>query len=57
MDYEQLYYDEKYKNKKLLEKINQLEEEISILKGNKKIVEYIIEQLSKRKNQKIIKNN
>ena len=52
MDYEQLYYDEKYKNKKLLEKINQLEEKISILKGNKKIVEYIIEQLSERKKSK-----
>ena len=52
MDYEQLYYDEKYKNKKLLEKVNQLEEEISILKGNKKLVEYIIKQLNDRKNSK-----
>lgn len=52
MDYEQLYYDEKYKNKKLLDKINKLEEEISILKGNKKLVEYIIEQLSERKSSK-----
>lgn len=48
-DYEQLYYDELYKNKKLEEQIKQLQEELEMLKGNKKIIEYIIQEVKKRK--------
>lgn len=48
-DYEQLYYDELYKNKKLVEKIKLLNQEIEVLKGNKKLIEYIIKKISERK--------
>lgn len=50
IDYEQLYYDEKYKNKTLLIKLKNLEDEISILKGKKTLIEYIIEKVNNEKN-------
>jgi hypothetical protein len=60
MDYEQLYYDEKYKNKQLEKEISNLKDEISILKGNKTLIEYIINKskdklLPKENNLKNIK--
>lgn len=48
IDFEQLYYDEKYKNKQLLEEIKNLKDEISILKGNKKLIEYIIDNINNK---------
>lgn len=53
-DYEQLYYDALYENRKLKNKINQLENEIEDLnicrtKKNIDLQKYIIRQLKKRK--------
>lgn len=53
-DYEQLYYDTLYENRKLKNKINQLENEIEDLnicrtKKNIDLQKYIIRQLRKRK--------
>lgn len=42
-DYEQDYYDALYKIKQLENKIKDLQDEIAILKGNKTLIEYIID--------------
>lgn len=42
-NYEQEYYDALYKIKQLEKRIKDLEDEIAILKGNKKLIEYIID--------------
>jgi len=52
IDYEQLYYDELHKNKKILKKIKDLEEEIIILKkysNNGDLKEIIIKEIIERK--------
>ncbi len=56
IDYQQLYYDEKYKNKKLLEEIEYLKDEIAILKGNKQLIEYIINKIKKLNENRLLKN-
>lgn len=51
-DYEQLYYDELHKNKELIKKIKQLEEEIIILKKyskNGNLKEIIIKEIIKNR--------
>lgn len=53
IDYEQLYYDELYKNKKLLNKIEELESEIQDMnicrtKRNVDLQKYLIIQLKRR---------
>ena len=56
-DYEQLYYDELYKNKKLIQKCKELEEELELLKkysknGDvKKIIIYDLIKYLKRKDK------
>ena len=47
MDYEQLYYDALYQKKKLNIEIESLKTEIEILKGNKKLIEFIIAETKK----------
>lgn len=54
VDYEQLYYDELYKNKKLKEKITELENEIQDLnicrtKKNIDLQKYLVLQIKRRK--------
>jgi hypothetical protein len=51
-DYEQLYYDELYKNKKLIQKNKELEEEIKLLKkysNNSDLKEIIIKEIVRHK--------
>jgi hypothetical protein len=51
-DYEQLYYDELYKNKKLIQKNKELEEEIKLLKkysNNSDLKEMIIKEIVRHK--------
>lgn len=51
-DYEQLYYDEIYKNKELIQKIKELEEEIKLLKkysNNSDLKEIIIKEIVRHK--------
>lgn len=50
-NYEQLYYDELYKNKKMFQKIKDLEEEIEILKKYKdnSLKDLIIKEIIKYK--------
>lgn len=55
IDYEQLYYDELYENRKLREKIKELENEIQDLnicrtKRNIDLQKYIMLQMERRKN-------
>ena len=54
-DYEQLYYDEVYKNRKLIEKIKKLENDIQDLNAcrtskNIDLQKYILLQMKRRKN-------
>ena len=52
IDYEQLYYDELYKNKKILQENKELKDKIEILKKyskNGNIKSLIIEQIKKYK--------
>ena len=56
-DYEQLYYDQVYENKKLKEKITQLEEEIQDLnicrtKKNIDLQKYIMLQMKRKERNK-----
>lgn len=56
-DYEQLYYDELYENRKLRERIQELENEIQDLnicrtKRNVDLQKYIMLQMERRKNGK-----
>lgn len=56
-DYEQLYYDEVYKNRKLKNRITELENEIQDLnicrtKRNVDLQKYIMLQMERRKNGK-----
>lgn len=56
-DYEQLYYDELYENRKLRDRIQQLENEIQDLnicrtKRNVDLQKYIMLQMERRKNGK-----
>ena len=49
-DYEQLYYDELYKSKELIQKCKELEEELELLKKYSKksaIIEQIMKDLMK----------
>lgn len=51
-DYEQLYYDEHYKNRELIQKIKELEEEIKLLKkysNNSDLKEIIIKEIVRHK--------
>ena len=51
-DYEQLYYDLLYENKKLIKKVKELEEELSLLKkyqNNGNLKEIIIKEIVRRK--------
>ena len=51
-DYEQLYYDELYKNKKLIQKNKELEEEIKLLKkysNNSDLKKIIIKEIVRHK--------
>lgn len=51
-DYEQLYYDELYKNKELIQKIKKLEEENKLLKKYQKngdLKEIIIKEIVRHK--------
>lgn len=51
-DYEQLYYDEHYKNKELIQKIKELEEEIKLLKkysNNSDLKEILIKEIVRHK--------
>ena len=55
IDYEQLYYDEIFENRKLKQKIEQLENEIQDLnicrtKRNVDLQKYIMLQIERRKN-------
>ena len=57
-DYEQLYYDELYENRKLRDRIEELENEIQDLnicrtKRNVDLQKYIMLQMERRKNVKI----
>lgn len=55
IDYEQLYYDELYKNKELIYKCKELEEELELLKKYSKngdIKKIIIHDLIKYLNRK-----
>ena len=57
VDYEQLYYDELYENKKLKNRIKELENEIQDLnicriKRNIDLQKYIMLQMERRKNGK-----
>lgn len=57
IDYEQLYYDEIFENRKLKQKIEQLENEIQDLnicrtKRNVDLQKYIMLQIERRKNGK-----
>ena len=49
IDYEQLYYDALYEIKELKNIIKDLEDEIEILKGDKNLIEYIIQKINERK--------
>lgn len=56
-DYEQLYYDELYENRKLRDRIQELENEIQDLnicrtKRNVDLQKYIMLQMERRKNGK-----
>ena len=56
-DYEQLYYDELYQNRKLRDRIQELENEIQDLnicrtKRNVDLQKYIMLQMERRKNGK-----
>ncbi len=53
-DYEQLYYDELYKNKELVQKIKDLEEELSLIKSyskNNNLKEIIIKEFQRYKKE------
>lgn len=53
-DYEQLYYDELYKNKELVQKIKDLEEELSLIKRyskNNNLKEIIIKEFQRYKKE------
>ena len=53
-DYEQLYYDLLYENKKLKETIKQQEDELLFIKKDNKVLEIrkeILEELKKYKNR------
>lgn len=57
IDYEQLYYDELYENRKLRDRIEELENEIQDLnicrtKRNVDLQKYIMLQMERRKNGK-----
>ena len=59
VDYEQLYYDQLYENKKLKAKIEELENEIQDLnicrtKRNIDLQKYIMLQVERRKNGKTV---
>ena len=57
-DYEQLYYDQVYENRKLKEKITELENEIQDLnicrsKRNIDLQKYLVLQIKRRKKERI----
>ena len=55
-DYEQLYYDELYKNKELIQKCKELEEELELLKKYSKkgaIIEQIMKDLMKYMKERV----
>ena len=59
IDYEQLYYDAIYENRKLKNRINELENEIQDLntcrtKRNIDLQKYILVQMERRKNGRFI---
>lgn len=61
-DYEQLYYDQLYENKKLKEKITELENEIQDLnicrtKRNIDLQKYIMLQMKRKKEGKVYNEN
>lgn len=61
-DYEQLYYDQLYENKKLKEKITELENEIQDLnicrtKRNIDLQKYIMLQMKRKKGGKVYNEN
>lgn len=56
-DYEQLYYDALYENRKLKQRVNELENEIQDInncrtKRNVDLQKYILLQFERRKNEK-----
>lgn len=62
IDYEQLYYDQLYENKKLKEKITELENEIQDLnicrtKRNIDLQKYIMLQMKRKKGGKVYNEN
>lgn len=61
-DYEQLYYDEVYKNRKLKDRITELEQEIADInlcrtKKNIDLQKYILQQLKKKNVEAKDENN